>query len=90
MEILVVKLSAIGDVVHSLPAVNLLRKRVPGAKITWVVEPLSTDLLLGNPLVDRVVVFEKKRFKSVDKGSTTQVIFAPGTRFLSRLTAGKL
>lgn len=64
MEILVVKLSAIGDVVHSLPAVNLLRKRVPGAKITWVVEPLSTDLLLGNPLVDRVIVFEKKRFKS--------------------------
>lgn len=65
MEVLVVKLSAIGDVVHSLPAVSLLKKRLPQAKITWVVEPLSKDLLLGNPGVDRVVVFEKKKFKSL-------------------------
>ncbi len=65
MEVLVVKLSAIGDVVHSLPAANLLRKRLPQAKITWVVEPLSKDLLLGNPVVDHVIVFEKKKFKSL-------------------------
>ena len=65
MEVLVVKLSAIGDVVHSLPAVDLLKRRLPQAKITWVVEPLSKDLLLGNPCVDRVVVFEKKKFKSL-------------------------
>lgn len=64
MEILVVKLSAIGDVVHSLPAINLLKQRLPMAKITWVVEPLSKDLLEGNPLVDRVIVFEKKLFKT--------------------------
>lgn len=65
MEVLVVKLSAIGDVVHSLPAVSWFKTRVPQAKITWVVEPLSKDLLLGNPAVDRVVVFEKKKFKSL-------------------------
>lgn len=65
MEVLVVKLSAIGDVVHSLPAAGLLKKRLPQAKITWVVEPLSKDLLLGNPGVDRVVIFEKKKFKSL-------------------------
>lgn len=65
MEVLVVKLSAIGDVVHSLPAISLLKQRVPQAKITWVVEPLSKDLLLGNPLVENVVVFEKKKFKSL-------------------------
>lgn len=65
MEVLVVKLSAIGDVVHSLPAISLLKQRVPQAKITWVVEPLSEDLLQGNPLVENVVVFEKKKFKSL-------------------------
>ncbi len=65
MEVLVVKLSAIGDVVHSLPAASLLKKRLPQARITWVVEPLSKDLLLGNPLVDNVIVFEKKQFKSL-------------------------
>lgn len=65
MEILVVKLSAIGDVVHSLPALKLLKRRLPQAKITWVVEPLSRDLLAGNPAVDRVVIFDKKEFKSL-------------------------
>lgn len=65
MEILVVKLSAIGDVVHSLPALNLLKRRLPQAKITWVVEPLSRDLLAGNPAVERVVTFDKKQFKSL-------------------------
>lgn len=65
MEILVVKLSAIGDVVHSLPALNLLKRRLPQAKITWVVEPLSRDLLTGHPAVERVVTFDKKQFKSL-------------------------
>jgi len=65
MEILVVKLSAIGDVVHSLPALNLLKQRLPEARITWVVEPLSCDLLAGNPAVDRVVIFDKSQFKSL-------------------------
>lgn len=72
MEVLVVKLSAIGDVVHNLPAVSLLKKRLPQAKITWVVEPLSKDLLLGNPGVDRVIVFEKKKFKSLSTTAMKQ------------------
>ena len=38
MRILIVKLSSIGDVVHTLPAAALLRRALPGARITWVVE----------------------------------------------------
>lgn len=61
MNVLVVKLSAIGDVIHALPAVNYLKGRLPAAaKITWVVEPLSADLLRNNPLVDNLIVFKKK------------------------------
>lgn len=60
MNVLVVKLSAIGDVIHALPAVNYLKTKLPQAKITWVVEPLSADLLRDNPLVDNLIVFKKK------------------------------
>lgn len=60
MEVLVVKLSAIGDVIHTLPAVDYLKRSLPGCRITWVVEPAARELLSGNPLVDRLVLFDKR------------------------------
>ena len=45
MNILIVKLSAIGDVIHTLPALAALRRRYPDADITWVVEEAAADLL---------------------------------------------
>ncbi len=56
MNILIIKLSAIGDVIHTLPALAALRKLYPKAHITWVVEELSADLLKNHPLLDRVII----------------------------------
>ena len=52
MKALVVRLSAIGDVVHTLPAVAALRRE--GWSVGWAVEPLSRVLLEKNPAVDQV------------------------------------
>ena len=43
MNILIVKLSAIGDVIHTLPALNAVRKQYPDAHITWLVEEAAVD-----------------------------------------------
>lgn len=64
-NILVVKLSAIGDVIHSLPVSYALKETFPQAKITWVVEPPAYDILSNNPYIDRIIGFEKKKFKSL-------------------------
>lgn len=64
-NILIVKLSAIGDVIHALPVSYAIKESFPKAKITWVVEPPAYDLLLNNPYIDRILVFEKKKFKSI-------------------------
>ena len=64
MNILVVKLSAIGDVIHALPVSYAIKETYPDAKITWVVEPPAYDLLKDNPYIDKIIVFEKKKFKS--------------------------
>jgi heptosyltransferase-1 len=37
-NILIVKLSAIGDVIHALPVAYALKQNYPEARITWVVE----------------------------------------------------
>lgn len=59
-RLLLVKLSAIGDVIHCLPAAHRLKQALPGLELHWLVEPLAAPLLVDNPCVDKVHVFEKK------------------------------
>ncbi|MBR6013033.1 MAG: glycosyltransferase family 9 protein [Selenomonadaceae bacterium] len=61
---LIIKLSAIGDVIHALPVSYAIKESFPDAKITWVVEPPAYDILKMNPCVDKIILFEKKDFKT--------------------------
>ncbi|MGA6927227.1 MAG: lipopolysaccharide heptosyltransferase I [Desulfosarcina sp.] len=60
MNILIVKLSAIGDVIHTLPALNAIRANYPHARITWLVEAAAADLVVGHRALDRVLVSKRK------------------------------
>ena len=60
VNILIVKLSAIGDVIHTLPALAALRRLYPAADITWVVEESAADLLADHPDLDRVLVSRRR------------------------------
>ena len=64
-NILVVKLSAIGDVIHALPVSYALKEAFTDARVTWVVEPPAYPLLVDNPYIDDIILFEKKKFKSL-------------------------
>lgn len=59
-NILIVKTSAIGDVTHTLPALNALRRRYPKARITWLVEEAAAGLLVGHPALDRLLISRRK------------------------------
>ncbi len=61
MKILLVKLSAIGDVVQSLPVLAALRTRYPEANISWVVGEAAFPLLVGHPLLDETILFPRQR-----------------------------
>lgn len=64
-NILIVKLSAIGDVVHALPVAHALKNGFPAARITWVVEKPAYDLLTNNPDIDEIIIFDKPKCKSL-------------------------
>ena len=59
-SILIVKLSAIGDVIQTLPMLAALRRNFPEAQIDWVVEEEAAGLLAGHPAVDRILVSRRK------------------------------
>ena len=60
-EIAILMLSALGDAVHVLPVANALRRAYPGARITWIVQPVPHRLVAGHPAVDEFVLFRRRR-----------------------------
>ena len=61
MEILFVKLGALGDVINTLPLAVSLKNHL-NARITWLVEPLSFPIINGHSSVDKVILFDKKNW----------------------------
>ncbi|MEQ8163821.1 MAG: lipopolysaccharide heptosyltransferase I [Smithellaceae bacterium] len=69
MNILIVKLSAIGDVIHTLPSLAALRELYPEAHITWVVEEAAAGLVNNHPLLNAVLISRRKSWiKYLRKG----------------------
>lgn len=60
MNILIVKLSAIGDVVQTLPALEAIKKTFPASTVTWVVEDAAAGILEAHPLIDRLLISRRK------------------------------
>ena len=64
-KILVVRLGAMGDVIHALPAAATLKHSFPGCHLAWVIHPRWSVLLRGNPYVDEVIEFDRHRLRSI-------------------------
>ena len=59
-RILLIRLTAIGDVVVTTPVTRALREAYPDAHIAWVAEKVPASVLAGNPYVDEVIVWDRK------------------------------
>jgi lipopolysaccharide heptosyltransferase I len=69
-KILILRLSAMGDVVRTLPAVKALKENYPSSTIAWVVEEPSKALLESQPEIDKVILFPRKRWTNGIKSPT--------------------
>jgi lipopolysaccharide heptosyltransferase I len=63
-KILLIKLSAVGDVVHTIPVLNKLRRRYPAARLDWLVTPSIGELLTNHPAINNVIAFERKEWST--------------------------
>ncbi|TAN42957.1 MAG: lipopolysaccharide heptosyltransferase I [Nitrospirae bacterium] len=63
-KILIIKPSSLGDIVHSLPFLDVMKTCFPQAKIHWVVAKGLEDLLECHPMIDRLWVINKDRWKN--------------------------
>jgi heptosyltransferase I len=72
LNILIVKLSSLGDVVHAMPAVQDLRQALPQARIDWVVEKGFSPLVQRCEGVRRVVPCELRRWRKAPFAAATR------------------
>jgi lipopolysaccharide heptosyltransferase I len=63
MRILIVKLGSIGDIVHTLPSLAAIRRELPRAEISWVVERRAAEILRDNPILDRLIEVDTKALR---------------------------
>ena len=66
-KVLIVKPSSLGDVVHSLPFLSALHECFPFAEIDWVIAKGIEGILEGNPLVSKLWVIDKDKWKKVGR-----------------------
>lgn len=64
-KILIIKPSSLGDVVHSLPFLNAVRTHFPKTEIHWVISRGLEGLLEGHPMVNKLWVINKDKWKKL-------------------------
>ena len=72
-NILIIRTSSLGDIIHTLPAFTALRKKFPAARIAWVVERKGKDILDFVRGIDEIVVVGspgwRKKLKNPDQAA---------------------
>ncbi len=85
-NILIIKLSAIGDVVHTLPLLEVLRKNFSGARIDWLVEEEAGHIIDGHRGIDHVIVSHRKSWqRRLFKVREQSAVLGEISRFLREL-----
>ena len=78
MRVLIVKMSALGDIIHALPALSFLHQVSPGIEVDWVVEEPFREVLAGNRLISmlhtvRTKVWRKAPFAAATRREIAEV-----------------
>lgn len=63
MRILIIKLTSIGDVIHTLPAVAFLRRALPQAHLTWVVDRRASAIIKESPAIDEIIELDTRAWQ---------------------------
>lgn len=67
MKICIVKLSAMGDIIHAMVALQFIKKKYPDSSIDWIVESAFAQVLQANPDIDNILPLNLKSIKKNKK-----------------------
>lgn len=83
--ILILRTSALGDVVMASPLAEGVRQKFPEARICWLAEPQVSELLLHHPALDAVLILPKTYWKNLLKAGRFWILFSEIFNFIKML-----
>lgn len=75
-------MGAIGDIIHTLPALSAIRSKFPDAEISWTVEQKSSEILRDNSLIDNLIEVDTRSMRG---GRGIEKILTEGTKQIKNL-----
>ncbi|PYT00069.1 MAG: lipopolysaccharide heptosyltransferase I [Acidobacteria bacterium] len=82
MKILIIKLGAIGDIIHTLPVLSAIRSTFPDAAVSWAAEQRSAEILRDNPLIDNLIEVDTRSMRG---SRAVEKILTEGTKQIKNL-----
>jgi len=73
MRIAIVKLSALGDIVHAMVALQFIKAQAPDLQIDWIVEQRFAGILANNPDINAIYTIDLKSLKTHKAGVFKQI-----------------
>lgn len=84
-EILFIKTSSMGDVLHQMPAITEAKRHFPRSRITWVVDEMYAPLAALHPSVDEIITIAQRRWrKQVFRAQAWREFFAAARKLRAR------
>lgn len=80
-RILIIRLSAMGDIIHALPAAASLKQSFPEHHLTWLVAPKWAPLLEGNPYINELFPFRRAALRDLKQSWKRLRSLAPDLAF---------
>ncbi len=84
-NVLLVRLSARGDIVFSSPMVRAFRRTYPGTRLTWLAESHTSNLIEHHPELDEVLVWDRAGWKKLWKERRFGALFREAKAFVKKL-----
>lgn len=75
MHILLIKMSSMGDVIHTLPALTDALQAIPDLKIDWVIEPAFADIPAWHPAVKKIIPISLRQWRKNLLSKSTYAAF---------------
>lgn len=83
-KVLIIKPSALGDIVGALPVLHGLRRTFPQIHIAWLAAPAFAGILQGQPNLNEIILFDRKHFGRIGRSPRATVDFIAFCRDLRR------
>lgn len=88
--ILIIRLSAIGDVIMASAILPALKSKYPSARLIWLAEPAAASLLNGHPLIDQLIILPRAQWRALKKQKQYRALYQSVRLFIAELKQQKV